>query len=54
MLDKPCILSLFLNLFNKTNNRVRKEMGKQNFMTFPGLFQDFFSFFKDSKFPNFV
>ena len=26
----------------KTDTRVRKEMGKQNSRTFPGLFQDFF------------
>ena len=30
------------------DNRVRTEMGEQNSRTFAGLFQDFFSFFKDS------
>ena len=34
-------------------SRVRMEMGKQNSRTFPGLFHDFFSFFKNSISSNF-
>ena len=46
------VLHSFLFLSDKLEGfylyRVRTEMGEQNSRTFPGLFQDFFSFFKDS------
>ena len=43
-------VEVHLNIYSRVKSRcrVRTGMEKQNSRTFPGPFQDFFSFFKDS------
>ena len=42
MLARPFLFS------TQSTYDIRMEMGKQNSRTFPGVFQDFFLFFKES------